>query len=156
MCRARLDNLQKTTNVGRAFPTSSGISLMRCDYCPDGKEVADDMLSCEDETFLGLTEIQWAAIGTGLAACSILAGAFLTLRRCCKTDGDKQTPSPSPTTSEIPVVQAVQIGSRPVPEGTSPQNKVVVDVSGMSMQPHHRLLRSQTHIHKISMNRWTK
>ncbi|CAL1156047.1 unnamed protein product [Cladocopium goreaui] len=98
---------------------------MRCDYCPDGKEVADDMMSCEDETFLGLTEIQWAAIGTGLAACSILASAFLTLRRCCKTDGDKQTPSPSPTTSEIPVVQAVQIGSRPVPEGTSPQNKVV-------------------------------
>ena len=121
VCRARLDNVHKTTNVGRAFPTSSGISLMRCDYCPDGKEVADDMVSCKDETFLGLTEIQWAAIGTGLAACSILAGAFLTLCRCCKTDGDKQTPSPSPTTSEIPVVQAVQIGSRPVSEGTSPQ-----------------------------------
>ncbi|CAL1156036.1 unnamed protein product [Cladocopium goreaui] len=129
---------------------------MRCDYCPDGKEVADDMVSCKDETFLGLTEIQWAAIGTGLAACSILAGAFLTLCRCCKTDGDKQTPSPSPTTSEIPVVQAVQIGSRPVSEGTSPPTRWSLMSVECPMQPHHRLLRSQTHTHKISLNRWTK
>lgn len=108
-----------------------------CDYCPDGKEVADDMVSCEDETFLGLTEIQWAAIGTALAACSLLAGAFLTLRRCCKTDGDKtdkQTPIASQTTSEIPVVQAVQVGLSPVSEGNSrTNNKVVVDVSGMTL-----------------------
>ena len=111
-----------------------------CFFCPDGKEVTDDGLSCEDETFLGLTEIQWAAIGTALAACSLLAGAFLTLRKCRQIYADKQK-STEPNT--LPVVQAAPISpaksvqslSTPnpsVPFEDKPSNPAVGDASKTS------------------------
>lgn len=53
-----------------------------CSFCPDGKQVTDDMQTCEDQTFLNLTVIQWAALGTALAALSLMLVLFLTFLRC--------------------------------------------------------------------------
>ena len=77
-----------------------------CAFCPDGQEVTDDMLGCEEETFLGLTELQWAAVGTALAACSLLAGAVLTLRNCRKKAANEEESNQN-RNEKLPVVQAV-------------------------------------------------
>eukprot|EP00438_Fugacium_kawagutii_P017832 Skav201721 [mRNA] locus=scaffold311:521896:522780:- [translate_table: standard] len=83
-----------------------------CASCPDGTIPTEEMLGCEDETFIGLTEIQWAAVGVALAAVSLCAGALLACRRVAlckgvsKEPGTLETHTPEPLTVKAVIVDS--------------------------------------------------
>eukprot|EP00438_Fugacium_kawagutii_P028633 Skav212764 [mRNA] locus=scaffold2545:459275:460264:- [translate_table: standard] len=105
-----------------------------CNFCPDGKQVTADMQTCEDQTFLGLTEIQWAALATALAALSLVLCVFLTISRCrqsgwCQATSTSAHDSPEAESSghDAPVAESPAISGTPLPARSSSDSVVEAD-----------------------------
>lgn len=101
-----------------------------CSFCPDGKQVAADMHTCEDQTFIGLTEIQWAAVGTASAFLLLMVGVgvFLAIsrhRQCgwWKATSTAQDLPAEGTAGEAPARSSpdlVEVTGKPAASNSSP------------------------------------
>ncbi|CAE7449956.1 flaEY [Symbiodinium necroappetens] len=89
-------------------------STMDCEDCPDGKEPNEERDACEDETSLGLTEMEWVAVGTGSGVFMIgVSGLAWALRGTCKKilgiDIDEPTVSRKSATPKTSKTEAIDV-----------------------------------------------